>query len=569
MKKIKILVIIVLAIIRVVLGAKAGCFYSSAAVYDDQLMAKYSMLWNHFNNPDTYSLVKTMIYPLFINIVYVLNIKYTVVISLIWVLDAYLVYKIVNKITKNSWLSMFFYIYTLFMYPAFDQWTGTRMYRNAIIAPFVLLTICLILKQIINIKSERFTYKSILNTIILGIVFTFTYYIKEDGMWLMACLLFTIVISIGMLIYRIKSKKEEIKIKKRELIKFAIILIVPLLIFELITFSYKSINKHYFGVFEIETKSGGNLGKFNNLIYKIKSPNRTSTVWAPYDAIEKAFDVSETLKKYPELEENILHSIWCAGDIKANPIHGDFLTWVLRESLLETGIWESEEQIDNLFGQINKELEEAFNNGSLEKDNKIQIVSSAGGRSLTEMKKLIYYTKEGLLCNINLEGYSLKKVGNSGSSDMETLEAYRKKTKETLPIDIPQEELDSSSVEYNKIMDAVLKIYSIINIICFTIMIFMILLYIIKYIKNIKHINQYINTEMFQWATTCIMFGIAIVYIVAIMWFAEFIMGAENEKRLITFYTIAVPSLMVFPYALSTDLIMKNIKKMFNKQGGK
>ena len=154
--------------------------------------------------------------------------------------------------------------------------------------------------------------------------------------------------------------------------------------------------------------------------------------------------------------------------------------------MLETGIWESEEQIDNLFGQINKELEEAFNNGSLEKDNKIQIVSSAGGRSLTEMKKLIYYTKEGLLCNINLEGYSLKKVGNSGSSDMETLEAYRKKTKETLPIDIPQEELDSSSVEYNKIMDAVLKIYSIINIICFTIMIFMILLYIIKYIKNTK-----------------------------------------------------------------------------------
>lgn len=69
MKKIKILVIIVLAIIRVVLGAKAGCFYSSAAVYDDQLMAKYSMLWNHFNNPDAYSLVKTMIYPLFINIV--------------------------------------------------------------------------------------------------------------------------------------------------------------------------------------------------------------------------------------------------------------------------------------------------------------------------------------------------------------------------------------------------------------------------------------------------------------------------------------------------------------------
>lgn len=493
MKKIKkrdvqnVLIMVILAIIRVVLGTKAGCFYSSAATYDDQLMAKYSMLYNHFYNPDAYSLVKTMVYPMFINLVYVLHIRYTIVISLIWVIDAYFVYHILNKITKNRLISMFFYIYTLFMYPAFDQWTGTRMYRNVLIAPFVLLTICLLLEQILNIKNGRI--------------------------------------------------------------------------------SYKAINKYYFGVYEIETKSGGSIGEFNNLIYKIKSPNRTSTVWAPYDAIEKAFDVSNTLKKYPELEENILHSIWCSGDIKSNPIKGDFLTWVLRESLIETGIWESEEQIDNLFDQVNREIKEAFERGELEKDNKIQIVSSAGGRSISEIKSLINYIKQGICCNINLDGYNLKKVGNSGNTDIETLESYRKKTKEKLAIDISQEELEKTSERYNKVMKIVLKTYSIVNIICFAIMIFIILLYIVKYFKNIKNIDKYINEEMFQLAVTIVLFGISIVYIMAIMWFAEFIMGAENEKRLITFYTVAVPSLMVFPYSLSINLIVENIKKVFNNKG--
>lgn len=573
MKKIKkrdvqnVLIMVILAIIRVVLGTKAGCFYSSAATYDDQLMAKYSMLYNHFYNPDAYSLVKTMVYPMFINLVYVLHIRYTIVISLIWVIDAYFVYHILNKITKNRLISMFFYIYTLFMYPAFDQWTGTRMYRNVLIAPFVLLTICLLLEQILNIKNGRISYKTIINTIIFGLIFTFTYYIKEDGMWLMACLLFTMVVNIGILIYRIKTQNERVKITKKELIKFLMIIIIPLAIFQVVTISYKAINKYYFGVYEIETKSGGSIGEFNNLIYKIKSPNRTSTVWAPYDAIEKAFDVSNTLKKYPELEENILHSIWCSGDIKSNPIKGDFLTWVLRESLIETGIWESEEQIDNLFDQVNREIKEAFERGELEKDNKIQIVSSAGGRSISEIKSLINYIKQGICCNINLDGYNLKKVGNSGNTDIETLESYRKKTKEKLAIDISQEELEKTSERYNKVMKIVLKTYSIVNIICFAIMIFIILLYIVKYFKNIKNIDKYINEEMFQLAVTIVLFGISIVYIMAIMWFAEFIMGAENEKRLITFYTVAVPSLMVFPYSLSINLIVENIKKVFNNKG--
>lgn len=57
-------------------------------------------------------------------------------------------------------------------------------------------------------------------------------------------------------------------------------------------------------------------------IYKIKSDHRDKNIWAPYDAIEKAFDASETLQKYPELEESILNTVWFDGG--KSMIAGDF-----------------------------------------------------------------------------------------------------------------------------------------------------------------------------------------------------------------------------------------------------
>lgn len=526
------------------------------------------MLWEHFYNPNVYSMVKTMAYPIFIDIAYFLHIKYTLLISFIWIVDAFLVYKILKEITKNKWVSSFFYVYTLFMFSAFDQWTGTRMYRNSIIAPFVLLTICLIIELILNIKNNRISYKTVIISIALGLIFTFTYYIKEDGIWLMACLLFVTLINILLLIYRRKTKNKEKMISRKEFIAFLITLSIPLIIFEALTIAYKAINYHFYGVYATETKSGGNLGKFNNLIYKIKSPNRTSTVWAPYDAIEQAFEVSDTLKKYPELKDNIMHSVWCQNDIKNNPIKGDFLTWVLRESLIETEIWETEEQIDKLFEQVNNEIKSAFDSGKLEKDNKIQLLASAGGRSISEIKDLIKYTVEGLTCNINLDGY-IPAIVHSYDTDIETLEVYRKKAGEKLDCNQSAEVLKNDE-KHNFIMSIIFKIYSITNIICFAVTIFIIIVYIIKYISNIKDIKNYINNEMFQLCIILILLGITIVYIFAIMWFAEFIMGQENEKRLITFYTIAAPSLMVFPYAISINLLMENIKKIYlnyNKKG--
>ena len=135
----------------------------------------------------------------------------------------------------------------------------------------------------------------------------------------------------------------------------------------------------------MNTRTKGELEWFVSNIYKIGSENRTPEIWAPFDAIEKAFEASPTLKQYPKLLKCIEKSSWVGGNIHKNPISEDFLTWVMRDALVEADMWKSEEQVQQLFKKINEELEQAFKNGTLKTDEKIQLISSMGGRSLKEM----------------------------------------------------------------------------------------------------------------------------------------------------------------------------------------
>ena len=181
---------------------------------------------------------------------------------------------------------------------------------------------------------------------------------------------------------------------------------MPFAIFVIAINIYKGINYHYFGIYETNTRTNGELGEFVEKIYKIESTERTTDVWAPEDAIKKAFNASPTLKKNKKIFRKIEKSYWGKGNLKKNPIKGDYLTWALRYALDNAGLWESEKQVSELFHQINEELDEAFQKGTLKKDKKIQLVSSMGGRSLQEiisMKDMIIKTYK---ITILLEEYS-------------------------------------------------------------------------------------------------------------------------------------------------------------------
>ena len=566
LKRPEVLIALLATFFRISISQKLSIWYPSHAFHDDQLFVRYANLFVHFKEPDLWSLVKTMSYPLFLNFVHMTGLSYSTVLAIVWIFAALLLVKVFKLITDNRIFLTFVYLYILFYPSAFDSWVGTRLYRNAIIAPFVLLTFSLMIFILLKlVKNHELAAKNIMfSSIILGILFSFTYYIKEDGIWLLPCLILVIFVSVCIVAYR--CIKDKSKVNKRTFI-LILTLCLPILLFTLNTNIYKMINYRYFDVYEINTRTEGQLGVFVSNVYKIDSDNRTFDIWAPVDAIEKTFEVSETLKKYPELKEAIIHSPWFDGNIYINPIRGDFLTWVMRNALFDTGIWENEAQVDKLFKQINNELDEAFKSKVLEKDRKIQITASGGGRDIKEIFQLSNVVVREYMTVLLLKGYV--PGGQLGEyTEPESYEFASFLVNENLtPYQYDNHKINEFEME-NEVVAVVFKIYSILNPCLLMLTIFSI--FYIGY-QLLKKRDVYYK-ERFSVYLCCIaiivvLFGISFIYALAIAWFSEFLLrGTANDWIVLKFYSVGLVAIFILIDLFGLFLFFEFLKKARVKQ---
>lgn len=539
---------------RIYLGELTGAWFPSDQAYDDALLINYA-LYNNYTSPDHLTLLKTMGYPWFLKIVSFTGLDYTIFLSLIWSFSSLLILKLVYVISSNKLISYFFFIYILFMPTAFEIWAGTRLYRNSILAPFTIIVFYYITIQIVyfyksSIDSIKKRFLFFISSIFLGVFFTFTYYIKEDGVWLLACLLASILLSISLSIVNLfKTPSSE---RKGELINVGI-LFVPLIIFNIGTNMYKSFNLEKVGVAEIETRTQGELGLFVRNIYKIASYNRNGINWAPADAIDKAYNVSKTFQQYPELRNKIIHTPWFSNDAYQDPIRGDFLTWVLRTALTESGTWKTEKQVNDLFYNINRELDEAFSNNSLEKEkNRIQIVSSMGGRSWEEIRKIMPLVGKIYRGNILLKGYS---AGSQPAGNTKDLEIAKKAAELTgISYLTDYSKMNNGIVNNNKandIIENIFKIYKLVNIFLFilsiSILIYVPLFCILNTQLLKERFHQYKDSIAYAFAELGFLL-LSFIYSVAIAWFSEFIFLDGVNMTILNFYSVINSVLLAFFY---------------------
>jgi len=550
-------------LLRISLSQKISVWYPSNQLLDDQLLIRYANLYGHFTKPDLWALVKSMSYPLFLDFVHLTGLSYSTVLAMVWIVAALLMTLIFKMLTENKYFLSFVYLFVLFTPSAFDSWVGTRLYRNAIIAPFVLITFALMILIVVKLqKKNKLSIKEIvLLSIALGLVFTFTYYIKEDGIWLLPCLALMIFVSICLVLYRyIKTKNDPLK----RTAAIIVILFLPLLIWLACGNVYKMINYRYFSVYEINTRTEGELGDFVNNIYRIASDNRTVAVWAPVDAIEKAFQASETLRKYPELKEAIFQSPWLGGDITNNPIRGDFLTWVLRSALLDTGIWETESQVEVLFKQINSELEGAFEKNTLEKENKLQITASAGGRDVNEILQLVNVIAREYVSTVFLKGYV--PGGLFGEySDTKTCEFATILINENL---LPMQYDNIKIKEFeigNMFVNIVFRIYTILNPCLILLTIFSVIYssYQLVFRRNNKNKKNKtdLSVDVICISIIVILLGISLLYAFAIGWFMEFVLIQTGyDWTIVKFYSIGLVPMLIVVELFGVFLFLRIIK---------
>ena len=542
--------------LRILLGMKTGIWFPAAQRADDLLMVEYALFDAHFSGQNIYSLVKYIGFPIFLQAVFHSHLPYAVCIAFQWWFNGLLTFFVMRRLCRSHWLPYAFAAYLMFLPPAFESWCGTRLYRNACIGPFALTVLLLMVLIFLRLNEEKHKLDLFLS-LLLGFLFLFTYYLKEDGAWLLACVV--LWFSVGFL-YAVFRRQ------KGPLLFFCI----PFLVFLTGSIVYRCINDHFFGVFETNTRTGGEPGRFCEIIYQIDSSERTADVWAPYDAIQKAFAASDTLAKYPQLLQSIHDTPWFGGNIETQPITGDFLGWVLRSSLEECGLWENENQISTLFGNINDELEEALQNGSLPtQKGRVQLLPSAGSRSAKEVFSLRTLVKDAFAGAIFLKGYTpgVRKVSSEETDSNLVFVNVARELTNTPGLNT----LDPDSASYTailKTLELFFGLYRILNVVLFALSIFILTTGIIKALTNIRHIRQClkIHFHFYIMALTAGLFlCIGIAYAFSIGWFSSFLFQDGTDMRILNFYNIALPGLLSLSY-LFAAAAASNIAPLFHRQ---
>ena len=568
-KKPQLIFIAVATVCRVLLSQWIGNWYASEQTFDDYILVAYANLTEHFRTPNINSLVKDMGYPLFLDFTHLTGLSYNIVLSIVWVVAAVLMVRLFSRFTSQRGFLIFVYLFVLFTPCAFDYYAGTRLYRNSIIAPFLFIVFSLMLILIADVlKNKQITAKKILlNVIALSFFFTFTYYIKEDGFWMLPCLLLMFVLCIGISVYHYFKSKD--KQKLAQTVRLVAALCLPLVLFFAGTHFYKGINYHFFGVYEINTRTEGELGKFVSNIYKIKSENRDKNYWAPYDAIEKAFDASETLQEFPELEESILNTVWFNNGETSSMIAGDFLTWVMRTSLDTTGIWQSDQQINELFAQVNQEISRAFSEGTLEKDDRISLTSAGGSRSFEEILELQDEMVQTYKTAILLDGYEALSKQTSYSRMESCQNASYITNMNFLPIEnvyINGFQAKKQTAG-NEIASVIFKIYSVLNpILCGIAVISFFTTLIMFFIRKKERKKEKTSLVVFAALAVFVFVGMSLVYAFGISWFSEFIWRETNvvSVRVLKLYTIGIVPMLCMVELFGLYLFSGHVKNLFS-----
>lgn len=358
------------------MGRAADCHFFPMAYHDEALMINYADLKSHFitqDLPQKDLLVKDMGFPAILFFLRVSGIVYTDLLAILWLAAALLTVKLFRDLRaeKNFLADAAIFVFVLFMPAAFDLNIGTKIYRNTALTP--LYFIVLIMTAIIFIRHFIKPRRLLAFNAIFGGVFTLTYYVKEDGIWLLLCLIAVQTICLI-----------KILLSGERILERVAVLILPLIIFACGTVTYKAVNKIFFDVYLINNRTEGELGNFLKQVYAIKSGERTALYWAPTDAINQAFNASETLRGNKNLRDKVFNNSWF-GDITKTPIRGDFLGWVMLSELYASGTCKALAEQEEFLSKVNAELQAAFEAGTLQRDDRFQLISSMGGLTAGEI----------------------------------------------------------------------------------------------------------------------------------------------------------------------------------------
>ncbi len=503
--------IVVLTLFRIYLAVKLPLFLQADAKFDDFLLIDYAkniIEGQWLGKFCSTTLAKGISFPLFIALNHLLGIPYSLGLIILYIFGICLFIVAIRNHIKNKFYLTSTYILLLYSPVMFHIENTQKIYRGGVIVSLSLVVISLMI-CIYNNVSEKLR-KLFIYSFLASLALPFFYYLKEDSMWILPFVLGSIVLSS---INIIKNKK--IKYRKTRLF-FVVMPVVALILSSIL---YCSINYIYYGEYTITDRNGTYFKEVMADIIKIDEKKEIKDVWITKKMMYKAIDNSKTLKSVKKEIDNMYKGTsW--GVTKKGEIEGDIIIWAFRDAIAKAGIYKKGGKKVNLFyKKIDKELDEAFEKGTLKEDtdNKIYLSSIACG--FTKDDLLRYYSdtsKEAIMTIVTYNENETSVNVATGPNEDIILMDYLTKSQTVWPYELAkQKRMYKSTVNtINKIVD-VYKITGLPIFIIGTLGLITFTIDIIKEIRNKKYESISTWLVLFGMINTCI------VLLIGVLWFCS------------------------------------------------
>ena len=330
-------------------------------------------------------------YPIWLDWCHTLDLSPVTANLLMWTLAALLAMIALRWATGRRIPSYLLFTTVLWLPAGFTSSVGYQVYRNALLAPTVVILASLLALNALAARLDTRTAWTVRLPIAvgLGLVMAFAWLLKEDTVWLLPLTGVALLVAVLCAILR-----PGVAWWLRVLC--ALIALTPIPVALMCVDLTLDSHERTFGVRLLETRTEGELGDLWRNIMSIDSPDRSMQVWTSSDQIRRAFDASPTLQGIDGLEELLTtpggyrHK---PGDDNEGNYHGElrgeYLQWQLRYAIERAcGGWPGETWIQDTFSKANDELEEAFDDGTLTRAEGVGIMPSIPAYTWPQIRSL-------------------------------------------------------------------------------------------------------------------------------------------------------------------------------------
>ena len=396
-------VLVMIVLVRMFLSCNLPSFYLDNLQYDDKLMIEKLTYLNEQKYLGEYkstTLVKGVVYPLFLYLTNLANISYSMMLTILYVLAClYLVFAL-RKIVKSKLILIAISIFLLLNPISFSSDIFQRLYRNSL----SIIELLFFFGTVVNIINSK--KNSIINYIVLGIIAGIMFLSREDTIWI-------ILVYLVLVIYKLYKN-----LKIQNIVKAVIPIIITAIMLNIICY----VNYINYGVYTYNEITNSNFKKAYIKILQIKDDEKKDKVAISKSTLLKLAENSNVFN----LTEKFIEKKYKRLANLDGEIYNGNIIWYLRYWLYQLNHFKTGEEANNYFEDLSNEIDELFEKGVLEKEFVIPSVhiNTPTINEITELPMNILETIKYTTAYQNIKTFTERDLAQKSSVD-EVVKAYK------------------------------------------------------------------------------------------------------------------------------------------------